>query len=202
LYLFIKSFFDFFLAILILILTIPLNIFIVISIYIFQGRPIFFKQKRAGHYGAPFFIYKYRSMNSKSAKNGRLLSDEKRLTPFGNFLRKTSIDELPNLINVIQGKMSIVGPRPLYLKYIPLYSERQKLRHLVKPGITGLAQVNGRNSLLWQERLELDVCYVEKISFFLDLKILFRTLWITINRKGISSATSVTMEEFKGNSKI
>ena len=140
-------------------------------------------------------------MNNKLGIDGKLLPDEKRLTPLGNFLRKSSLDELPNLINVIQGKMSIVGPRPLPLKYVPLYSDRQKMRHLLKPGITGLAQVNGRNLLLWEEKLELDVCYVEKISFFLDLNILFRTLSITINKKGISSATSATMEEFKGNSK-
>jgi len=201
LYFFIKSFLDFFLAILILLLTIPLNILIIIIIYISEGKPIFFKQKRAGLYGAPFFIYKYRSMNNKLGIDGKLLPDEKRLTPLGNFLRKSSLDELPNLINVIQGKMSIVGPRPLPLKYVPLYSDRQKMRHLLKPGITGLAQVNGRNLLLWEEKLELDVCYVEKISFFLDLNILFRTLSITINKKGISSATSATMEEFKGNSK-
>ena len=141
-------------------------------------------------------------MNNILGVDGKLLSDKKRITPLGNFLRKTSLDELPNLINVIKGDMSIIGPRPLPLKYIPLYSKQQIRRQLLKPGISGLAQVRGRNLLGWDERLKLDVVYVEKISFFLDLNILFQTFLITIRKKGISSATSVTMEEFKGNLKL
>jgi lipopolysaccharide/colanic/teichoic acid biosynthesis glycosyltransferase len=138
-------------------------------------------------------------MNNKLGLDGELLSDKKRITPLGNFLRRTSLDELPNLINVIKGEMSIIGPRPLPMKYIPLYSDQQMRRQLLKPGITGLAQVKGRNLLSWEERLKLDVLYIEKISFFLDLNILFQTFFITISKKGISSTTSVTMEEFKGN---
>ena len=149
----------------------------------------------------PFLIYKYRSMNYKSGADGKLLPDKMRLTPIGKFLRSTSLDELPNLINVIQGNMSIVGPRPLPMKYNNLFSKRQITRQLLKPGITGLAQVKGRNLLGWEERLELDAIYIEKISFFLDLNILFETIFITIRKKGISSKTSATMEEFKGNSK-
>ena len=168
---------------------------------ILEGKPIFFTQKRAGHKGIPFIMYKYRSMNNKLGIDGELLSDKKRLTPLGYFLRKTSLDELPNLINVIRGEMSIIGPRPLPLKYIPLYSKQQLKRQLVKPGITGLAQVKGRNLLSWEERLKLDVVYTEKLSFFLDISILFQTFFITIRKKGISSTTSVTMDEFKGNLK-
>ena len=171
-------------------------------ILIFEGRPIFFIQKRAGFKGKPFFMYKYRSMNNKLGLDGELLSDKKRITPLGNFLRKSSLDELPNLVNVIKGEMSIIGPRPLPLKYIPLYSKQQIKRQLLKPGITGLAQVKGRNLLSWEERLKLDVVYIEKISFFLDLNVLFQTFLITIRKKGVSSTTSATMEEFKGNFEV
>ncbi len=201
-YLFLKSYFDFFFAILVLLLTLPLNIIIILFILIFEGRPIFFTQKRAGLKGKPFFMYKYRSMNNKLGLDGELLSDKKRITPLGNFLRKSSLDELPNLVNVIKGEMSIIGPRPLPLKYIPLYSKQQIKRQLLKPGITGLAQVKGRNLLSWEERLKLDVVYIEKISFFLDLNVLFQTFLITIRKKGISSTTSATMEEFKGNFEV
>ncbi len=198
-YLLLKSYFDCFFAIFVLLLTLPINIIIILFILIFEGKPIFFKQKRAGFKGRSFFMYKYRSMNNKLGVDGELLSDKKRITPLGNFLRKTSLDELPNLINVIKGEMSIIGPRPLPMKYIPLYSKQQMRRQLLKPGITGLAQVKGRNLLSWEERFKLDVVYIEKISFFLDLIILFQTFFITIRKKGISSETSVTMEEFKGN---
>ena len=198
-YLLFKSYVDFFFAILVLLLTIPLNLIIILFILIFEGKPIFFAQQRAGYKGIPFFVYKYRTMNNKLGVNGELLSDKKRLTPLGHFLRKTSLDELPNLINVIKGEMSIIGPRPLPLKYVPLFSKHQLKRQLLKPGITGLAQVKGRNLLGWEERLKLDVVYIEKISFLLDIYILFQTFLIIIRKKGISSATSVTMEEFKGN---
>ena len=140
-------------------------------------------------------------MTNEKDASGQLLPDEKRLTKYGKFLRATSLDELPELINIFIGDMSIVGPRPLLVKYLPLYNEEQKQRHNVRPGLTGYAQVNGRNAISWEEKFDLDIKYIKKISLFMDVLIIFRTVFAVFNRKGISSETSVTMEEFKGTKK-
>ena len=139
-------------------------------------------------------------MNDRKDVNGNLLSDAERLTPIGAFVRKTSLDELPQLVNVLLGDMSLIGPRPLLVEYLPLYSERQMKRHEVKPGITGWAQINGRNTVDWPERFEMDVWYVEHLSFLLDLKIIWRTIFKVVQSEGVSSGTSATMEKFQGNS--
>ena len=143
-------------------------------------------------------MYKFRSMTDERDENGELLPDEVRLTSFGKKLRSTRLDELPELLNVLKGDMSFIGPRPLLVRYLPLYNERQRRRHEVRPGITGYAQVNGRNAISWEEKFEKDVWYVEHISFWTDIKILFKTVTVVFGRKGISSETAVTMEEFKG----
>lgn len=162
------------------------------------GKPFFF-QTRPGMEGKTFRIFKFKTMNDKKDAQGTLLSDAERLTPVGMLVRKLSLDEIPQLLNVIKGDMSLVGPRPLLVEYLPLYNERQAKRHDVKPGITGWAQVNGRNTLNWQKKFELDVWYVEHLSFWLDIKILFLTVKKVFVREGISSDNSVTMEKFRGN---
>ena len=177
----------------------PIFLLIILIVKINLGSPIFFIQKRPGLNGKVFNIYKFRTMINKSDKYGNLLSDEKRLTKFGKFLRSTSLDELPGLWNVLNGTMSLIGPRPLLIEYLPLYSDRQARRHEVKPGITGWAQVNGRNAIEWKEKFELDVWYVENLTFFLDIKILYLTLKKVIRRDGISHNNHVTMKKFKGN---
>ena len=163
------------------------------------GSPVFFKQARPGLNGAIFNIYKFRTMTNELDKNGFLLPDIDRLTKFGKFLRSTSLDELPGLWCVLKGDMSLVGPRPLLLEYLPLYSKRQARRHEVKPGFTGWAQVNGRNSISWYEKLELDVIYIDNQSFWLDIKILCMTVKKVIERHGVSNDNHVTIEKFKGN---
>ena len=160
--------------------------------------PIFFKQKRPGLHNAPFTFYKFRTMTSEKDENGNLLSDKDRITSFGKFLRKTSLDELPSLWNVLKGDMSLVGPRPLLMEYLPLYTKEQARRHEVKPGITGWAQINGRNSISWEEKFKLDVWYVDNQSIWLDTKILFITAWKVLKREGISQKGHVTMERFRG----
>jgi len=164
------------------------------------GRPIFFCQVRAGQDGRPFRLWKFRTMTDAKDSSGRLLPDDQRLTKLGSFLRSYSLDELPQLINVLLGDMSLVGPRPLLLRYVPRYNERQKLRLTVKPGITGLAQVNGRNTLDWSERLELDAVYAERVSLFLDLRILLLTIWKVAARDGqrASAGRDLVQEEFWG----
>lgn len=162
------------------------------------GSPVLFKQERPGKNGEIFMLYKFRTMTDERDENGELLPDEIRLTKFGKFLRSLSLDELPEFYNILKGDMSFVGPRPLLVRYLPLYSERQAMRHNVRPGLTGLAQVNGRNLLTWEEKFEWDVKYVENISPWLDIKILFQTVLNVLKREGISSDTSATMEEFKG----
>ena len=162
------------------------------------GSPVLFKQERPGKNGEIFTLYKFRTMTDKRDENGELLPDEIRLTKFGKLLRSLSLDELPEFYNILKGDMSFVGPRPLLVRYLPLYSERQAMRHNVRPGLTGLAQVNGRNLLTWEEKFEWDVKYVENISPWLDIKILFKTVINVLKREGISSETSATMEEFKG----
>lgn len=163
------------------------------------GSPIFFSQTRPGLRGVPFRMVKFRSMTDARNAEGKLLSDVDRLTPFGKFLRATSLDELPELWNVLKGDMSLVGPRPLLAEYLPLYSAEQARRHEVKPGITGWAQVNGRNNLSWEEKFALDIWYVDHQSFWLDLKILWMTLVKVIRSEGISQRGSATMERFYGN---
>lgn len=163
-----------------------------------MGLPIFFIQDRPGQNEKIFPMYKFRTMLDSCDSDGNLLADSERITPFGRFLRSTSIDELPELWNVIKGDMSLVGPRPLLVKYLPLYSSEQKRRHEVRPGISGLAQVNGRNAISWQEKFKFDVEYVDNISFFMDCKIILLTLRKVFIRDGIGSGTSETMEEFRG----
>lgn len=162
------------------------------------GSPIIFKQTRPGQYGKPFEVYKFRTMTNETDENGKLLSDEERLTETGKFLRNYSLDELPQLINVIKGDISLVGPRPLLMEYNELYNERQRLRLTVKPGITGWAQVNGRNAISWEEKFELDAWYVENQSFKLDIYILLLTLIKVFKTEGINSSESVTMSIFTG----
>ena len=175
-------------------------VFLVVAVLVRAklGSPVIFKQKRPGKDEKIFHMYKFRTMTDEKDSEGNLLPDEIRLTPFGKKLRSTSLDELPELINILKGDMSIVGPRPLLVQYLSLYSERQHHRHDVRPGITGLAQVNGRNSISWEEKFEWDVKYVKHVNFLLDLGIIFKTIKIVLNHEGISSGTSATMEEFQG----
>jgi len=198
---YVKRVFDFFLALLALfVFGIPM-LLIAVLVKIKLGSPVFFKQDRPGKGGKVFQMYKFRSMTDERGEDGELLPDEVRLTSFGRVLRSTSLDELPELLNVLKGDMSFIGPRPLLVRYLPLYNERQRRRHEVKPGITGYAQVNGRNAISWEEKFENDIWYVENISFWTDIKILFKTVAVVFGRKGISSDTAVTMEEFKGSIK-
>ncbi|WP_461393249.1 sugar transferase [Deferrisoma sp.] len=164
------------------------------------GTPVFFRQVRPGMHGRPFVMYKFRTMTDARGPDGELLPDAERLTPFGRWLRSTSLDELPELFNVLKGEMSLVGPRPLLMEYLPLYTPEQARRHEVKPGITGWAQVNGRNALTWEEKFRLDVWYVDNQSLWLDLKILLLTLKKVLLREGISAAGEATMPRFTGTS--
>ena len=189
---------DFILALLALIVLSPLMGVLAILVGVWMGTPVIFRQERPGLCGKIFHIYKFRTMTEEKDLAGKLLPDYVRLTKFGNFLRSTSLDELPGLLNILKGDMSIVGPRPLLVKYLPLYNERQKRRHEVRPGITGYAQVNGRNAIPWEKKFELDVEYVENIRFIEDWKIIAKTVFAVLKREGISSDTSVTMEEFRG----
>ncbi len=195
---FIKRWIDFVLSLIALVVLSP--VFFIVSILVRKrlGKPIIFKQKRPGKNEKIFEMYKFRTMTDKKDAKGNLLPDEKRLTAFGKKLRSTSLDELPELINILKGDMSIVGPRPLLVKYLPLYNKRQKRRHEVRPGVTGLAQVNGRNSISWEEKFEWDVKYVEHITFMGDLKIILKTVLTVLRHEGINSDTSSTMEEFQG----
>ena len=162
------------------------------------GRPVLFTQERPGYKEKIFRMYKFRTMTDARNANGELLSDEERLTPFGEKLRSTSLDELPELLNILKGDMSLVGPRPLLVQYLPLYNKRQHKRHSVLPGITGLAQINGRNSISWEEKFEYDVQYAKHVTFFGDLKILFETVFKVLKREGVNSENSATMEDFTG----
>jgi len=163
-----------------------------------SGRPVFFRQLRPGLGGRPFELLKFRTMTDEKNEEGQLLPDEKRLTGFGKFLRRTSLDELPELINVLRGEMSLVGPRPLLTEYLGRYTPEQARRHEVKPGITGWAQVNGRNAITWEEKFELDVWYVDHMGFWLDIKILAMTVWKVLRGEGISQSGCATMEKFMG----
>ena len=176
----------------------PILLIVWLLVRIKLGSPAIFKQERPGKNGKVFKLYKFRTMTDERDENGELLPDDVRLTKFGKVLRSTSLDELPELWNIIKGDMSIVGPRPLLVRYLPLYNERQARRHEVRPGFTGLAQVNGRNSISWEEKFEWDVQYVDNITFLGDVKIILNTVKVVLKRDGISSETSVTMEEFRG----
>lgn len=193
-----KPFLDITVAILAFAILFPVFVVVVIMLAVANsGKPFFF-QKRPGKNERIFKVIKFKTMNDKKDANGNLLPDADRLTAIGNFVRKTSLDEIPQLLNVIKGDMSIVGPRPLLVEYLPLYNDVQQHRHDVRPGITGWAQVNGRNAISWKQKFEYDIWYVNNISFLLDLKILLRTVKNVVRSEGISSATSVTMEKFTG----
>lgn len=196
---FVKRCLDFLLSLAALIILSPVLLLVAILVCCKLGSPILFKQKRAGLHEKIFCMYKFRTMTDAKDADGNLLPDEVRLTKFGKLLRSTSLDELPELFNILKGDMAIVGPRPLLVQYLPRYNERQHHRHDVRPGFTGLAQVNGRNSISWQEKFEWDVRYVEQISFWTDVKIIAKTVKVVLKRDGISSETSATMEEFRGN---
>lgn len=196
---FFKRFFDFVLSLIAIIILGPVYIIVAILVRVKLGSPVIFTQERPGKNEKIFKMYKFRSMTSETDEEGNLLPDEVRLTSFGKKLRSTSLDELPELFNILKGDMSIVGPRPLLKKYLPRYNEFQKHRHDVSPGLTGWAQVNGRNAISWEDKFRLDVEYTEKCSFLLDLKILFMTVSSVLKKEGISSDTSVTMDEFMGN---
>ncbi len=195
---FLKRWIDFILSLVAIIVLSP--VFLILSIMVRKtlGKPVLFKQKRPGKDEKIFEMYKFRTMTDEKDGKGNLLPDEQRLTAFGKKLRSTSLDELPELVNILKGDMSIVGPRPLLVKYLPLYNKRQRRRHEVRPGITGLAQVKGRNAISWEEKFEWDVKYVKHVNFLLDLGIIFKTIKIVLNHEGISSGTSATMEEFQG----
>jgi len=189
---------DIILSLIAIIVLSPLMLIIAVLVRIYLGSPVIFKQQRPGLNEKIFTMYKFRTMTDERDENGELLPDSERLTKFGKFLRSTSLDELPELFNILKGDMSIVGPRPLLVEYLPLYNEHQKRRHKVRPGLSGLAQVSGRNAISWEERFDLDVEYVDNVSFLLDIKIIFLTLKKVILREGINSNTSVTMEPFRG----
>lgn len=195
----VKPFFDKFTALVVLIIASPLLVLSVILLWFANKGNVWFLQERPGKDGKIFRVFKFKTMTDERDAQGNLLPDDKRLTAVGKFVRKTSLDELPQMINVLNGDMSIVGPRPLLVEYLPLYNQQQRRRHEVKPGITGWAQVNGRNALDWPERFACDVWYVDHISFALDIKILFLTVVKVFKAEGVSSGTSVTMEKFRGN---
>ena len=194
-----KRLFDFSASLAALLLLSPVLLLLAVLVRVKIGSPVFFTQTRPGLHGQPFQMIKFRTMTNARADNGTLLPDCERLTCFGCFLRSTSLDELPELLNVLKGEMSLVGPRPLLMDYLPLYSPEQSRRHEVKPGITGWAQVNGRNAISWEEKFQLDVWYVDHQSFWLDLKILFLTFKRVFQRHGISEDGQATVEYFKGN---
>ncbi|KGD63478.1 sugar transferase [Alcanivorax nanhaiticus] len=181
-----------------LLLLAPVILLLVLLVRIKHGAPVCFRQVRPGKDGAPFEMVKFRTMTDERDANGELLPDAQRLTGIGQFLRSTSLDELPELWNVLVGDMSLVGPRPLLMEYLPLYSTHQARRHEVRPGITGWAQINGRNALSWDEKFDLDVWYVENRTLWLDIKILFLTVWKVLKRDGISQKGEATMTKFTG----
>ena len=189
---------DFLCALLACIVLSPVMLVIAILVKIKIGSPVLFAQERPGLHGDIFKLYKFRTMTNERDENGELLPDEQRLTSFGKLLRSTSLDELPEIFLILSGRLSICGPRPLLVKYLPRYNAHQARRHEVRPGFTGLAQVNGRNAISWEEKFDLDVEYVDHITFLGDWKIIFKTVWTVLKREGISSETSATMEEFMG----
>lgn len=193
-----KRLFDLIASLLGLFVLSPLLLITAILVHLKLGSPVLFKQQRPGLHARPFYVYKFRTMTDQVDADGQLLPDEVRLTPFGKCLRKWSLDELPQLLNVARGDLSLVGPRPLLMQYLPCYSPEQARRHDVRPGITGWAQVNGRNAISWEQKFTFDVWYVENQSFWLDLKILFMTLQKVCKREGVNQDGHATMEVFKG----
>jgi|SRR5690625_45432 len=196
-----KRTFDLIVSITVLVIALPLMAGLALIIVWKMGRPVLFKQKRPGLNGQPFMLYKFRTMTDGKDADGKLLSDSERLTPFGIFMRSLSLDELPQLINVIRGDLSLVGPRPLLMDYLVLYNETQKKRHMVKPGITGWAQVNGRNSITWEEKFEMDVWYAENRTFLTDLRIILITVKKVLQREGITEEGESTASAFQGTEK-
>ncbi len=195
---FTKRLFDLVFSFFALVILSPIMLAMAIFVRLFLGTPILFKQQRPGYKGRPFFIYKFRSMKDGLAKDGNPLPDSERMTRFGRLLRSLSLDELPEIFNILRGEMSFVGPRPLLMEYLPLYSPEQARRHDVVPGLTGWAQVNGRNALDWPTRFKLDVWYVDNWSFWLDVKIILMTAWKALAREGINQQGQATVEYFKG----
>lgn len=193
-----KRLFDILVAVCLLLLTLPLMLATAMAVRLALGAPVLLRQTRPGKGGIPFLFYKFRTMTEERDGTGQLLPDERRLTPFGRWLRATSLDELPQLVNVLKGDMSLVGPRPLLMEYLPLYSPQQARRHEVKPGITGWAQVNGRNALEWDERFRLDVWYVDHRSFLLDLRILLLTALRVFQARDVAQPGQATMTRFTG----
>lgn len=196
---FFKSIIDKVFALVLLLILSPVILFVLLIIFLFMGRPLLFKQKRPGKDAKIFTIYKLRTMSNEKDEEGNLLPDAKRLSRLGKLIRSLSLDELPQLINILKGEMSFIGPRPLLVEYLPLYNEEQKKRHNVKPGITGWAQVNGRNAISWQKKFEYDVYYAENCSFFFDVKIAILSVIRIVQRDGINAENEVTTVPFKGN---
>lgn len=194
-----KRILDFLLSLIALIVLSPILIIIAILVRVKLGSPVIFKQQRPGKNEKIFTLYKFRSMTDKRDENGNLLPDSERLTKFGKALRSTSLDELPELFNILKGDMAIVGPRPLLVEYLPLYNEEQKQRHNVRPGLTGLAQVNGRNTISWEEKFKEDINYVKNITFKGDIKIILKTIIKVFKREGITQKDKATIERFNGN---
>lgn len=195
---YIKRSIDFALSLIAIVILSPVLVIVALLVRIKLGGPVLFKQKRPGLNEKVFTMYKFRTMTDERDSEGELLPDEVRLTKFGKTLRSTSLDELPELFNILKGDMAIVGPRPLLIQYLPLYNDRQKRRHCVKPGITGYAQVNGRNSITWEEKFEYDLEYVNNANFLLDLRIIAATFKTVFSKEGINSENDATMEDFKG----
>ena len=195
---YLKRVMDFVLSLMAIIVLSPVLLVVAVLVRTKLGSPVLFKQERPGKDEKIFKLYKFRTMTGEKDENGKLMPDEVRLTKFGKMLRSTSLDELPELFNIIKGDMSIIGPRPLLVKYLPRYNAEQKRRHEVRPGLSGLAQVNGRNAISWEDKFKYDVEYVEHVTFLGDWKIIFQTVLNVLKRDGISSETSVTMEEFMG----
>ena len=193
-----KHLFDLTFALIALVILSPIILVTAILVCIFLGAPVLFKQQRPGYKGRPFFIYKFRSMTNRLSPDGSLLPDAERLTRFGRLLRSLSLDELPELFNIVRGEMSFVGPRPLLMGYLPLYSSKQAHRHDVIPGLTGWAQVNGRNTIDWPSKFAMDIWYVDHWSFWLDIKIIFLTVWKAVLREGVNQEGQSTVEYFKG----
>lgn len=196
---YLKRVFDFSIALFAIVIASPLMITVAVWLHFSnKGTGAFFLQERPGRYGKIFKVVKYKTMTDEKDSNGNLLPDEERLTPIGKFIRSTSIDELPQLINVLKGDMALIGPRPLLVKYLPLYSKKQARRHEVRPGISGWAQCHGRNAISWTQKLEYDVWYVDNISLWTDIRIIWKTIISVVQRDGISAENNVTIDDFNG----
>jgi len=193
---YIKRLLDIILSLIAIIITFPIFLIVGVLVLIFLGKPAIFRQERPGKDEKIFTLYKFRTMSNKKDKDGNLLPDELRLTKFGKFLRKTSLDEFPEFINILKGDMSFVGPRPLLVEYLDYYTEEERKRHNVRPGLTGLAQVNGRNLLSWEEKFKMDIEYINNVTFINDIKIILKTIKVVFIREGINQNNNITMEKF------